>query len=205
MNEELRQFASDREWFIPVLLSECDVPARSIGAGETLLDINWVPLHEDWEAGIQRILSVIKPIPPKIQNLIYSLRTEDRDVRDRAVKALQKIGDLSTVPALIEALKDKDREVRWRAALALEEIGPEAKTAMPALSEALKDEDEGVRLQAVVALGKIGPEAKIAVPALIKARKDEDEGVRKYAVVTLATINTPETQKALEEYKQKSD
>ena len=64
--EELRKYATGREWFIPVLLSECDVPARSIGAGETLLDINWVPLYEDWGAGIKRILSVIKPIPPKI-------------------------------------------------------------------------------------------------------------------------------------------
>ena len=52
--EELRQFASDREWFIPVLLSECDIPARSIGGGETLLDINWVPLYENWDAGIQK-------------------------------------------------------------------------------------------------------------------------------------------------------
>ena len=68
--EELRQYASDREWFIPVLLSECDVPARSIGVGETLLDINWFPLYEDWNAGIQKILSVIKPISPEIQNLI---------------------------------------------------------------------------------------------------------------------------------------
>jgi len=66
--EELRQFASDREWFIPVLLSECDVPARSIGAGETLQDINWLPLYEDWENGIQRIISVIGNIqPPKLR------------------------------------------------------------------------------------------------------------------------------------------
>jgi hypothetical protein len=36
--EELRQYTTDREWFIPVLLSECDVPDRSIGAGQTLHD-----------------------------------------------------------------------------------------------------------------------------------------------------------------------
>ena len=107
--EELRQFASDREWFIPVLLSECDVPARSIGAGETLLDINWVPLYEDWDAGIQRILSVIKPIPPKIQNLISALRSEDSNVREQAVSGPGEIGPdaKAAVPALIEALKDE--------------------------------------------------------------------------------------------------
>jgi hypothetical protein len=57
--EELRQYDSRREWFIPVLLSECEVPNRSIGAGETLKDIQHVPLYEDWEDGIKRILSVI--------------------------------------------------------------------------------------------------------------------------------------------------
>jgi hypothetical protein len=57
--EELRQYGYNREWFIPVLLSECDVPDRSIGAGETLKDIQQVMLFQDWESGIQRIISVI--------------------------------------------------------------------------------------------------------------------------------------------------
>lgn len=42
--DELRQRKTDRAWFIPVLLSECDVPARNIGGGETLLDVQWVSL-----------------------------------------------------------------------------------------------------------------------------------------------------------------
>ena len=50
--ERLRKIHQDRAWFIPVLLAECDVPARSVGAGETLLDINWVPLYEDWDSGL---------------------------------------------------------------------------------------------------------------------------------------------------------
>jgi len=66
--ERLRKIQPNREWFIPVLLSECDVPARSVGAGETLLDINWVPLYEDWEGGIRRIISVIGNMqPPKLR------------------------------------------------------------------------------------------------------------------------------------------
>ena len=79
--EELRKYTYDQEWFIPVLLSECDVPARSIGAGETLLDINWVALYDDWDAGIQRILSVIKPIPIEIQDLITALRSKNELIR----------------------------------------------------------------------------------------------------------------------------
>jgi hypothetical protein len=46
--ERLRTLHYGRVWFIPVLLSECDVPARDIGAGGTLMDINWVPLYADW-------------------------------------------------------------------------------------------------------------------------------------------------------------
>jgi len=139
--EELRKYPPDREWFIPVLLSECDVPARSIGAGETLLDINWVPLYEDWDAGIQKILSVIKPIPPEVQKLIFALHSEDKDVRHWAARALVNIG----------------------------------------------------------------PEAKAAVLALIKALKDKSEGVREAAAAALERINTPESQKALEEHKQKPE
>jgi TIR domain-containing protein/CHAT domain-containing protein len=67
MNEELtlaieilRQKPIDRAWFIPVLLAECEVPDRDIGAGETLLDIQQVRLYENWGIGIKQILSVIK-------------------------------------------------------------------------------------------------------------------------------------------------
>jgi HEAT repeat protein len=194
--EELRQYGSDREWFIPVLLSECEVPVRSIGAGETLLDINWVPLYEDWNAGIRRILSVIKPIPPKIQLLISALRSEDSGVRRQAVEALGKIGAdaKAAVLALIMVLKDKYEliEVREQAAAALGKIGPAAKAAVPALIMVLKDKYEliEVREQAAAALGKIGPAAKAAVPALIKVLKENYESieVREQAEAVLGKI-----------------
>ena len=132
--ERLRKIRHGHVWFIPVLLAECDVPARSIGAGETLLDINWVPLYEDWDAGINDILSVTKPIPTSLQSLIIALRSEDKDVRDRAAQALGDIGS-ETVPDLIEALKDENEDVRRYAARAMGEIGPEAKVAVPAMTE----------------------------------------------------------------------
>jgi hypothetical protein len=129
--ERLRKIHHDRAWFIPVLFAECDVPARSIGAGDTLLDINWVPLYEDWNIGIQRILSVIKPIPPEIQKLITALRSEDIDVRHQAAKALLKIGDLSVVLGLIELLNDEDERIRRAAVFALKKINtPEARKAL---------------------------------------------------------------------------
>jgi len=81
-----------------VLLSECDVPARSIGGGETLLDINWVLLHENWGAGSKRILSVIKPIPVKVQNLLSVLRSEDKNIRMRGIRVLCETGNPAAVP-----------------------------------------------------------------------------------------------------------
>lgn len=58
--EELRLRPYDKGWFIPVLLSDCTVPPRDIGAGLTLNAIQHVRLYENWAAGIAKILSAIK-------------------------------------------------------------------------------------------------------------------------------------------------
>lgn len=55
--EELRQRSRKAAWFIPVLLDECSVPDRSIGAGETLRDLQWIPISKSWRDGIQKILA----------------------------------------------------------------------------------------------------------------------------------------------------
>jgi HEAT repeat protein len=186
--EELRQFGTGREWFIPLLLSECDVPARSIGAGETLLDINWVPFYEDWEAGIKKLLSVIKPIPPRIQNLIYASRSEESIVRIRAIFALGRSRDPLAVSFLIGSLKDRDKDCRQVAAQALGDIGSEAKSAVSDLIIAIKDENENIRRSAARSLGKIGPEAKAAMAALIGALEDQHEHVRKAVANAIGEI-----------------
>ena len=59
--EEIRRHPHDRLWFIPVKLNECEIPDRDIGGGVTLQDLNYVDLDMDWNGGIQRILSVIRP------------------------------------------------------------------------------------------------------------------------------------------------
>lgn len=65
--EELRQRSTDSYWFIPVKLSPCEIPDRDIGAGATLRSLQWVDLFEDWDNGVARILSVIRPSPQPIQ------------------------------------------------------------------------------------------------------------------------------------------
>jgi hypothetical protein len=59
--EELRKRPTDRTWFIPVLLSDIEIPDLSIGAGETLRAIQGVELYHNWDDGINRILAVIQP------------------------------------------------------------------------------------------------------------------------------------------------
>ena len=73
--EELRQRPTDRIWFIPVKLNRCKIPDRNIGGGETLNDIQYVSLYEDWDAGIQSILNVIQPESP--EPLINENTTEE--------------------------------------------------------------------------------------------------------------------------------
>lgn len=72
--DELRQYSVNRPWFIPVLLSECNIPALSIGAGQTLLDFQWVNLYSDWNSGVRKLLQVLKPDEiERIKSLIDEL------------------------------------------------------------------------------------------------------------------------------------
>jgi hypothetical protein len=59
--DELRKYSTNRVWFIPVLLSNCSIPDRNIGGGESLIDFQWISLQNDWDAGVQRILNIIQP------------------------------------------------------------------------------------------------------------------------------------------------
>jgi class 3 adenylate cyclase len=59
--DQLRFRPTDRAWFIPILFEGGVVPDKPIGGGETLRDIQWVNLAEDWDNGIERILSVLRP------------------------------------------------------------------------------------------------------------------------------------------------
>ena len=61
--EELHRRPVDKIWFIPVKLNECEIPDIDIGGGETLRNLQYVDLHENWETGIQRLLNTISITP----------------------------------------------------------------------------------------------------------------------------------------------
>jgi hypothetical protein len=119
-----------------------------------------------------------------VGGLIDALVDSDSDVRERAAKALGKIGDTRAVEPLITALGDEGEIVRWNTAQALGEIGDTR--AMEPLITALGDEAGFVRMDAAIALGEIGD--KRAVEPLIAALGGEDDSVRREAARALGEI-----------------
>ena len=178
--EELRKHATDRAWFLPVLLSECNVPARSIGAGETLLDLQWIALYEDWDAGVRRLVDVIQPPPPGLTGILNALHCGDARLSERAFEALCDWKDRAGVPALIALVKADQGAASQAAASALGKIGDSR--AVGALTVALRSDDTPTGAEAALALGKIGHVA--GVPSLMQAATQEVE----YAVIGLGMI-----------------
>jgi hypothetical protein len=58
-------------WFIPIKLSECEIPAFDIGAGNTLQDIHHLKFYEDWDTELERLVDIIKREEESKQPDIY--------------------------------------------------------------------------------------------------------------------------------------
>jgi hypothetical protein len=84
--EQLRQKSPQRIWFIPVLLNDCDVPSLDIGGGRTLIDLQWVNLHLDWDAGIKQIARTI--MSDELESAKRSLASLATRVTQRAFVSL---------------------------------------------------------------------------------------------------------------------
>lgn len=56
--EEIRKRPMSRTWLIPVKLDDTDIEPRSIGGGETILDLQYCDLS-DWKPGIIALLRVL--------------------------------------------------------------------------------------------------------------------------------------------------
>lgn len=68
MNEEillaidiLRRKQFNSGWFIPVKITECDIPDHALGAGKTLNDIHYLDFSKEWDQNINRLVDKIKP------------------------------------------------------------------------------------------------------------------------------------------------
>lgn len=213
--DELRKRPADRAWFIPVLLTPCEVPDRSIGGGETLRAIQHVSLYENWDAGVQRILSVVKPDSAKVYELIAQLRERAARARVSAADQLGALGGIAApaIPALVEALGDEHVTVRGVAAESLGKIGVVSEEVVVGMLR-MKDDDtsygwehaqesfkrfggdavpmlikflDSDRGRATLALREIGPAARDAVPHLIE-RVDDRRGFEAQALGRIGDV-----------------
>jgi HEAT repeat protein len=166
--EELRQRSTDRAWFLPVLLSDTQIPDRSIGGGDTLRSLQWVNLYSDWHTGVARILSVVQPNSGRVLQLIQSLNSESARERIRAADSLRAMGPLASqaVPRLLEILSDQNVTVRASAAQALGIIGVETEEVVAKLLSVVAAEEYYSSLYATMALANLG---RLGVYALLDA------------------------------------
>jgi len=110
-----------------------------------------------------------------IEPLIKALGAQNKNVRQRAVKALVKIGE-SAVDLLIEALGGEDKDMRRRAVEALGKIGDPR--AIDPLINALRDADRWVRWWAAGMLGAIDDTRVIARTGYLRSRYSDATRIR---------------------------
>jgi HEAT repeat protein len=187
--DELRQRPTDQAWFIPVLLNRTSVPDRSIGAGETLQSIQYVALYEDWDAGVQQILSVINPVSGLLHDLIVQLSASSARARIRAADQLGRLGAAAekALPSLLTLLDDPNETVRAAAADALGNIGvPDRKVILKLL--AITEDDRHEYYPSVLANKSLVKMGSSAIPTLLKALGSRNRRASQAAVRTLAEI-----------------
>ncbi len=117
-----------------------------------------------------------------VEGLIKALKYDgDWKVRWIVASALEEIGGVRAVDALVRALKDED--VQEKATMALVKKG---EAAVELLIQALKDKDWEVRWRATSVLGRIRDER--TVESLTQALNDKDGEVQKAAKEALENI-----------------
>lgn len=117
MNEELtvaievlRQIATDRVWFIPVLLDQCSVPSIEIGAGARISDLHYVAFYSDKQAAIGQIINAIQiatPRMPSAQSTPAPQTNFDGQSKSRVRAAPAVVEELRRLKDSVEELSAK--------------------------------------------------------------------------------------------------
>jgi HEAT repeat protein len=128
----------------------------------------------------------------EVERYIDQLSNDHWQVREKAAKALGKLGKPKAVHALIQALKDESEDVRCEAAKALGEI--KDPLSIYPLIETFSDTCD-VAFESVNSLSKMG---KKAVDALINTIKyGRRSSMREYAVYSIGKIKQKRVRKHL--------
>lgn len=137
-----------------------------------------------------------------VPGLMEALKSNDRQVRAWAAKALGALGTQSqeAVALLVNALNDDYLLLRVWSAEALCKIGERTEVALPVLLETLNASHPFDRSHAIKALGEIGPHAKPALPGLIKALSDANSDAAADALHKLGPVAAPALNEALKRW-----
>jgi len=99
MNEELLTAVAmlrirhyDSGWFIPIKLSDCEIPPLDIGASKSLQDLHYLNFYEEWDVGINRLIDYIKQEEDTDQ-LDSSKDYFEKEYNYRGLKSLIESGD----------------------------------------------------------------------------------------------------------------
>ncbi len=190
--DELRQYSVSKSWFIPVRLSECEIPDINIGFGQSLRDLQWVDLFKDWKGGIERISCVINPLADNIKALLYALKSTDQEIRKRSIEALVKNNVKVAEKILINIASSNSDPLRGMAITALGSIGgPRSASFLVTLvsQDALKSTDQEIRKRSIEALVKNN--AKVAEKVLIDIASSNSDPLRGMAVTAMGKIGGP--------------
>ena len=87
--EELHQRPTNKVWFIPVKLNECEIPDIDIGLGESLYDLHYADLSMDWENGVQNIIKAIQPESEELTGIEAAVYRQTIPEQLEATKILQ--------------------------------------------------------------------------------------------------------------------
>ncbi len=128
-----------------------------------------------------------------IEVLQSQLMSDDRRVRQEAIKGLRRLKVDEVIVPLSYALADADKKIRVKAIYALADIGGD--NAVAAMAAAANDENAWVRAETAYALGTLGSDTAIQV--LKHALHDADSGVRESAIEAFTEIGGGQSASAL--------
>ncbi len=129
-----------------------------------------------------------------IEGLIFTLKSDNEQIRQESARALGKLGSKKATKHLIQTLNDPDMNVREEAIIALGEIRDIK--SVPALINAINSPYVTIRWRAAQALGKINS-TKVIEP-LIQTLNDPDMNVKEEAINALGRITINPLLKDLE-------
>lgn len=135
--------------------------------------------------------------PQAVPVLTSALSDSDTDTRNRAVAALQLIGESEAEGAFIEALRSGNRDAKITALVELERAG--SVTAISTIADTARANEGMVSKNAIDTLGGIDDASATAPLVELALSTGLDNSLRRAAIMNLGRMTVPEAAVGLQE------